>query len=149
MPDKHAPATRRGGCKLKSPLDEGSASLQDRKGEKSGWIGGWLGGFVWVAILSIVLLFQGRVLAGIVGLVLFDAAAVLILAAAPWRHPDTPYWKLMMPVYVVFFAAIAWMMWSYGGPASLGLSPWSIFLVLPILIPFATAGRRRWNDSDT
>ena len=123
--------------------------MTKRKGEKTGWIGGWLGGFIWVVILSIIFLVQGKVTEGIVGLAIFVAAVVFILASAPWRHPDTPYWKLMIPVYVALIGAITWMIWSSDGPQSLGFSRWSIFLVFPLLIPFATAGRRRWNDSNT
>lgn len=31
-----------------------------RKGEKIGWIDGWIGGFIWLCILSIVWLVQGK-----------------------------------------------------------------------------------------
>jgi hypothetical protein len=121
--------------------------MAQRTGEKFGWIGGWLGGFIWVVILSVIFLVQGKVIEGVVGLAIFGAAVIFIVASAPWKHPDTPYWKLMISVYVAFFGAIAWMIWSSDGPESLGFSRWSIFLVFPLLIPFATAGRRRWNDS--
>ncbi len=120
--------------------------MANRKGEKFGWIGGWLGGFIWVVILSVVFLVQGKLLPGVVGLGLFCTAVIFIVAAAPWKHPDTLYWKLMIPVYVLFFGSIAWMVWSSDGPEALGFGRWSIFLVFPLLIPFATAGRRRWND---
>ena len=52
----------------------------------------------------------------------------------------------MIPVYVVFFGAIAWLVWSWGGEQELGFNWWNAFLLLPLLIPFATAGRRRWGD---
>ncbi len=29
--------------------------MSDRRQEKIGWIGGWFGGFIWVLILSVVL----------------------------------------------------------------------------------------------
>jgi hypothetical protein len=122
--------------------------MAQRSGEKFGWIGGWLGGFIWVVILSIIFLVQGRAINGVIGLALFCVAVVTILAAAPWRHPDTRYWKLLIPVYVVFFTAIAWMVWSSLDLDSLGLNWWNSFVILPILLPFWTAGRRRWSDSD-
>jgi uncharacterized membrane protein YfcA len=117
-----------------------------RKGEKFGWIGGWLGGFVWVVILSALLFTRGRPVPGVVGLALFGAAMTAILAGAPWRRPATSYWKLMIPVYVVFFASVAWMAWSSSGLDRLGLNPWQVFLLLPLLAPFATMGKRRWID---
>jgi hypothetical protein len=27
--------------------------MQNRKGEKFGWIGGWMGGFIWLFLLAI------------------------------------------------------------------------------------------------
>jgi hypothetical protein len=122
--------------------------MAHRSGEKFGWIGGWLGGFIWVVILSVIFLVLGKTTQCVIGLALFCAAVVCIVASAPWRHPDTRYWKLMIPVYVVFFGSIAWMVWSYRGLDSLGLNWWNAFLLLPLLMPFWTAGRRRWSDSD-
>jgi len=60
-----------------------------RTGEKFGWAGGWLGGFLWLLILSVVRLVQGRVIPGLVGLGLFALAVGVILFFAPWRHPRT------------------------------------------------------------
>jgi hypothetical protein len=120
-----------------------------RSGEKVGWIGGWLGGFIWVVILSVIFLVQGKLTSGVMGLALFCAAVVCILVGSPWRHPETLYWRLMIPVYVVFFGSIAWMVWSSDGPESLGLNWWNAFLLLPLLMPFWTAGRRRWSDVES
>lgn len=121
--------------------------MADRAGEKLGWTGGWLGGFLWVLLLSIIFVVQGRVTPGVLGLLLVAAAVLLVLVGAPWRHPDTPYWKLMSPVYLAFFAALGWACWSSGGVQELGLSGWSALLLLPLMIPFWTVGRRRWNDT--
>ncbi len=122
--------------------------MADRAGEKFGWIGGWLGGFIWVVILSAVFLVQGRVIQGSFGLALFCLAVAVIITGAPWRHRDTPYWKLMLPVYAAFFGSIVWMVWASEGAKELGLNWWHAFLVLPLLIPFQTVGRRRWDDVD-
>ncbi len=119
-----------------------------RSGEKIGWIGGWLGGFIWVAILAIIFLVQGELAKGILGLALTCAAVALILAAAPWKYPNTPYWKLMSPIYLVFFGSIAWAFWSFsdGGTEDIGLCWWNALYLLPTLIPLVTMGQRRWND---
>lgn len=118
----------------------------NRSGEKIGWIGGWLGGFIWVALLAIIFLVQGELAKGILGLVLTCAAVALILAAAPWRYPNTPYWKLMSPIYLVFFGSIAWAFWSFSGAEEIGLNGWNSLCILPLLIPLGTMGQRRWND---
>ena len=129
--------------------DSARSGTESRKGEKIGWIGGWLGGFIWVLILSVIFLIQGKSIPGAIGLVLVCLAVGLIVGGAPWRHPDTPYWKLMLPVYGAFFASIVWMVSSSSGLDSLGLNKWQSFLILPILIPFATVGKRRWNDTNS
>ena len=74
--------------------------------------------------------------------------ASTITACAPWKHVDTPYWKLMLPVYGLLVCAVGWAVWAADGPSMMGLNRWSVFLVLPLLIPFRTVGRRTWSDSD-
>jgi len=123
--------------------------MADRRGEKIGWIGGWLGGFLWVVLLAIVFLVQGKLIPGAAGLVLAAVGAFAIVVGAPWKHPETPYWKLMIPVYALFFLCVAWGVWAYGGASGLGLSLWSVFLLLPILTPFGTVGRQRWRDRES
>jgi uncharacterized membrane protein len=122
--------------------------MDDRRGERIGWTFGWTGGFLWVAVLAVVVLAQGRLTEAAVGLVLLADALVLIVLLAPWRRPDTPYWKLMLPLYITLFASAAWAIWIFGGAWRRDLSGWNMFLVVPILLPFGTIGRRRWRDRD-
>jgi len=121
---------------------------RDRKGERRGWTLGWAGSFLWVLILAAVNLARGATLPSLLGLALVAAAGVFIHVFSPWRHPASRYWKLMAPIYALFFLSIAWASWSAGGPAKLGLSVWSLFLLLPLLLPFYLAGTRRWIDGD-
>jgi len=121
---------------------------RERASEKSGWILGWSGGFVWVVILAIVSLMKGDPLSAALGGLLVVAAAVAIVLCSPWRHPTQPYWKLMIPIYLLFFLSFVWLIWSARGPAHLGLNAWSLFLLLPLLLPFYLVGRRRWSDGD-
>jgi multisubunit Na+/H+ antiporter MnhB subunit len=121
--------------------------MGSRLGEKAGWIGGWAGAFIWILILSVVWLVQGKTPEGLAGLALVTLGVVLIIATAPWRHPKTPFWKLMLPAYIVLGLSVAWAVWSFGTKDS-GLNWWSMLWALPILIPFGTMGRRRWSDAD-
>lgn len=123
--------------------------MTDRRGEKIGWTAGWMGGFIWVVVLSVVFIVQGRTLQGCLGLVLACIAVGCILALSPWQFPWTPFWKLMMVPYILFLASAAWAIWSYG-PAvrESGLNWWNILWILPIFSPFITVGRRRWMDGD-
>jgi len=124
--------------------------MSTRKQEKLGWTVGWLGGFVWVLILSVIFLVQGRMPRAVIGLVIGGASIATIFLASPWRHPDTTYRRLMIPIYIGFFVAVAWAVWASDDPRTLGIrSWWALFLLLPLLTPVWAAGRRRWNDGET
>lgn len=123
--------------------------MTDRKGEKIGWTYGWLGGFVWVGALATVFLFQTRWVEGFTGLILLCTAFLAIILLAPWRHPSVPYWKLLIAPYGLFFASVAWAVWSFDGPKAAGVDWWSLLWLLPLLIPFGTVSKRRWNDFNT
>jgi len=117
----------------------------ERKGEKIGWIGGWLGGFVWLLLLSILLLIQNRINSAISGIILFVIALTLIFRLTPWRYPNTKYWKLMLPIYLLFFISVTFCIYVFGGPKSAGLNWFSYFWIIPCLVPFVTVGSRKWN----
>lgn len=119
-----------------------------RRGEKIGWTASWIGGFIWVAILSIMFLFQKKIAPGILGMFLTGAAIVVICSFAPWRHPLTPYWKLMLVPYGIFFLSIAWVIWGYGGLESIGLNWWNVLWIIPALSPFGLLSNRKWAESD-
>jgi len=76
--------------------------MKKRTGEKAGWIAGWLGGFIWVLILAGLFFYRYKFGQGVVGVVLYAVAVASALYCAPWRHPSTPYWKLMLPPYCRF-----------------------------------------------
>jgi hypothetical protein len=119
----------------------------NRKGEKIGWIGGWIGGFIWLGLLSVFWLFQNKISDGILGLILFVAAIITIITSAPWKHPNTKYWILMLPIYLLFMISIALCIQLYGGLESTGLKWTAFFWIIPCFIPFVTTGNRTWNSS--
>ncbi len=120
----------------------------ERKSEKTGWTLGWLGGFLWVLILAILSLANGDLLSALVGGLLVVTATAVILTFSPWRYPKQPYWRLMLPIYLLFFVSVAWYVWSAGGVTELGIGVWSVFLLLPLSLPLYLAGRRRWIDRE-
>lgn len=119
-----------------------------RTGEKIGWMAGWLGGFFWVFALSIMFLIQDKWLQGLWGFFLFGLAVLSILFLAPWRHPSTAYWKLMVLPYSVFLGSAAWALWSFGGLKVEGLDGWTLLWLLPLLIPVGVLCKRKWSDFD-
>jgi len=122
--------------------------MQDRRGERVGWILGWLGGFVWVAILSVVFFVQGKPAQASLGLLITGIACASIVWLSPWRHPRVRYRALMVPIYLLFFVAVAWGAWSMGDLRQMGINSWwAVLILLPILTPFWTVGSRCWDDA--
>ena len=119
----------------------------ERRGEKFGWIGGWLGGFLWLGLLSAVWLFQNKISEGMIGIAVFIVAITVIISTPPWKHPNTKYWKLMLPIYFLFFCSITLAIYLYGGVESMGLKWTAFFWIIPGFIPFVTTGNRTWNSS--
>ena len=126
----------------------GNEGSPRRTGEKAGWIGGWIGGFLWVAILAVAFLVQGRIGAGASGLAIVAVAAALVALTAPWRRPRTPYWRLLLAPYALLAASVVWAVLAFGVDAlrAEGMSAWSFGLVVPLLLPLLNGGRRRWSD---
>ncbi len=117
-----------------------------RPGEKVGWLGGWAGSFLWVPVLGVLFLFRGQVTEAVVGFLLAGIGFGMAVAARPWHHPDTPYWRLMLLPVMMIVASVFWVIWSFGAEAAGALRWWHGLLLLPILSPFVTIGRRRWRD---
>ncbi len=120
--------------------------MANRMGEKVGWTGGFLGGFLWVLILSIVSLLQGSRDYAVLGFIITAIACFGILYFSPWRFPSSPYWKLMLLPYLMFFASVVWAISIYGGPGAIGFSWWSLLLLLPLLFPVGSLYNKKWSD---
>lgn len=119
----------------------------ERKGEKLGWILGWTGGFLWLGLFSAWKLFSAQPVAGLSGAALFSLSLACIVRFAPWRYPDTPFWKLMLPIYALLFCSVG-LAFSWFLPArGASFSPWQLFWVLPCLSPLVTLGKRTWNQA--
>lgn len=119
--------------------------MKKRSGEKLGWIAGWSGTFIWVLILAGLFLYRHEFRQGVAGVALTTAAVASVLYCVPWRHPSTPYWKLMLAPYGLFFIAIAWAVWSFGGIESLGFNWLNLLWLVPALSPFGFLGNNRWD----
>lgn len=120
--------------------------MNSRRGEKIGWVAGWCGGFAWAAVLALVFLARGRILPGLLGLLLVLLAVLGVSRAVPWRHPAVRYWKLMLVPYLLFLAAAVWAIWAFGGLDEAGVNAWMLVWLVPLLLPLWTIGRRRWTD---
>lgn len=124
------------------------SETSSRRGEKIGWTVGWIGGFFWVAILSLVFLYQGKYLEGILGLLQVVIWTLSVYYFAPWRHPDKIYFVLLLPLYGIFFTVIIWSIWAFGGLSALNEFNRLDFLwIFPALLPLPFLYKRKWNDN--
>jgi len=119
-----------------------------RRGEKIGWLGGFAGGFLGIPALAVVFLVQGDLLAGLVGIALGVLGYGTVVRFRPWRYPDTPYWRLLIPPYLALIAAVVWGFWAYGAEAAADRSWWEIMQLLVLFLPFVTVGKRCWRDGE-
>ena len=118
--------------------------MNERGGEKWGWIGGFFGATCWILVGAGILLVQGKILQGLTGVVLFMVAVTMTAVCAPWRNPNTHYWKLMLAGLATPLSSIVWAVWCFGDQDS-NLLP--LLVVLPtVLIPVWQQRHRRWND---
>lgn len=132
-----------------SPDDPRETSMEKtRRGEKLGWSVGWLGAFLWVAVVAVVFLFHNAPGKGVGGLLLFGAAVAVIHVSAPWRHPLTPYWKLVLFPYALFCLSLGWALWAFDGVRALDLNWWNAFWLIPALLPLGLLSKRKWAESD-
>lgn len=125
--------------------------MNGRTGERIGWLAGWAGSFLWAPVLGIVFLIRGRPVVGAVGLALAVAGMGVAYHVRPWRHPDTPFWKLMPAPMAVLAIAVAWTLWGFGPQAvhADGPGAWVLLPILGVFVsPFFTVGRRRWRDGE-
>jgi len=122
--------------------------MNERRGEKVGWTVGWLGSFCWVFIFSVLWLARGRLLAGGVALLIVAVAVALIVALAPWRHPRTRQWKLLLPIFLVLAVSVAAAVHFEGGLTATGMKWWSFLWVIAIFLPLLSYGARCWQDGE-
>ncbi|MBI4666176.1 MAG: hypothetical protein HY751_07200 [Nitrospinae bacterium] len=122
--------------------------VKDRSNEKMIWIAGWYVAFVWFFAISANWLLQENISPGKFGMVIFLFAIAFILICAPWWQPQTPYWQLMWPLYVLFIVCVA--AWYQYGPIGEGTDfVWGDSLYyIPVFIPLFMVGGRRWADGD-
>lgn len=118
-----------------------------RKGEKLGWTIGWIGGSVFLLIGGVLWLVFGNISAGIAALVCYGLLAAFTLTFAPWKFPNTKYWKLLLPNYLCLFTGSVLAL-VLGFPGEDLSGQWhNLFFLFALLTPFFTMGRRTWNDN--
>jgi len=122
--------------------------MTERRGERIGWLGGWAGSFLWLLALSIILLAQGNILAGVAGLVMYLLAMAALVLVTPWRFPATSYWLLMLPLLLLLLAGVVLMYFVYLDASQGAVPLWSLSWVLLLFLPLLTMGRRTWQQGE-
>ncbi len=116
-----------------------------RSGEKIGWVGGWFGSMLFLPILGIVFMSQHQITPGAILMGAFVVLFPMVFMLAPWHHPATRYWKLMLPFYVVFIAAGVGA--ALTANISDRLSLWQLFTLSVFILPFFSIGAKTWNEN--
>ncbi|HPG41811.1 MAG TPA: hypothetical protein PLP19_21180 [bacterium] len=117
------------------------------KGEKLGWTIGWIGGSCFLFIGAVLWLVSGNLRAGCVAMVCYILLIFFTLKLSPWKYPDTPYWKLLLPSYICLVPGII-ILFFIGFPGEDLSGQWhNLLFLLPMMTPFLTMGRRTWNNS--
>jgi hypothetical protein len=120
--------------------------MTSRNGEKWGWTGGWVGSFLWMGILSIVWLFQGKTVFGFAGILLFFLSVATIVLCSPWRHPKTPYWKLMLGPFLCIALCVVLALLAYRPMQNeIFRVPFTWLWILLLVLPIVTLGKRTWE----
>ena len=119
------------------------------RGPRLGWTLGSVGGILWIGLLGGVLIHKGDAIGGWGGIGIFAIGLVYVFAAAPWRHPDTKFWKIYLGLLVILYGAAAFLIWRW-----LPFEPdanWMqrlplLSCVLPLLVPLFTLGNKTWDQ---
>jgi hypothetical protein len=107
-----------------------------------------VGSISWMLVPAGILFAGGGFIGGVCCLGIFAAGVAYTRAAAPWKHPETPFWKIYagLLVFILGGAAAIIVLWF---PSRLdGLGPVSPLCVLPLLLPLILGGGRRWGDGE-
>ncbi len=119
----------------------------DERGPRLGWTLGGLGGLLWIPILGVVRLVLGDVIGLVLCLLVFGAGVAYLVLLAPWKHPDTPFWKLYSGLVVIMLVAAAVLLyrWVPDLQPSVGHVRYA-FVVLPLFVPAFIHGSKSWRD---
>ncbi|MBI9077839.1 MAG: hypothetical protein JEZ02_20740 [Desulfatibacillum sp.] len=124
--------------------------MQQDLGPKMGWTLGGIGSFLWVLILSVVLLVKGNIAGALIGMGLFSCAMAYLSVFSPWKYPDTPFWKLYLGLIslLALSAVVLIGLWEPGGRA-LKTHFYLVFLIVPGASPIFTIGKKTWRELRT
>lgn len=107
------------------------------------WLGG-VGSLIWLPILALVWMVQGRTTGGLLCLALTAAGLTYLKVMAPWRHPDTPIRRLVFGFVAILLMGAAVVVWEFR-EALVGSAPLPMFFVFTLFLPM-TLGSGTWND---
>lgn len=118
------------------------------RGPRAGWTYGGAGSLLWILILGGVLAAKGHVGKSLICLSLFAAGAAYLSYFSPWKRADTPLWKLYSGFVLLLCGSCLAVYFTVRGVVAGDeqLSPWMLFLLLPLFLPIFGFGRKTWRD---
>ncbi len=122
--------------------------MNERRGEQIAWIAGMGGGTVWMLFISLFWIYAGNDFIGLSGLFLFSLGIFFVFYFAPWRFPNTRYFILLLPIYVVVFAALALFAFWGWNILETEFPTWAFWFLTPMLLPIILLGTRKWKQNN-
>ncbi|HPN37322.1 MAG TPA: hypothetical protein PL041_02890 [Melioribacteraceae bacterium] len=115
---------------------------------KLSWILGWFGSFSWIYGFTIYFIINLHFLASLIGIFISLLSLICIIKFAPWKFPQTKYYYLIIPCFILLVFSIFWAIYFIQPITKEEFSPlwfsWLLFFILPII----SIGKKTWENNN-
>ena len=116
------------------------------RGIKASWYGGWSGSLLWLLFLSFSHFYHQKYQLGMISFTFFAIGMLSGYKLRPWAHRQTPYWKLLTPIYFIVPGALAWALFTSDKVQFELNNLLLLTALLPILLPLLVLRNRTWDQ---
>lgn len=116
------------------------------RGIQYGWYGGIIGGYLFLPIGSLIFLFTQHYGYVVICLAVYIGVIMYAILVTPWKYPDTPYGKLLIPVIaplIIVSLIIAIAQFEYREQT---IRLWQFIFLIPVfLVPVVTTWKTTYR----
>ena len=119
-------------------------------GPKLGWLLGGIGGLIWLPVMAVIWLAQGKMVGAIVGFIIFALGVLYLFMFRPWRYAHVQLRVIYLGLLAFLLIGAVVVIWQYYEPETFtarNLLPGLALIVL--LLPMLTLGNKTWSDLHT
>ena len=116
-------------------------------GPKLGWLLGGIGGLIWLPVMAVIWLAQGKMVGAIVGFIIFALGVAYLFMFRPWRYAHVQLRVIYLGLLAFLLVGAVAVIWQYYDPETFtprNLLPGLALIVL--LLPMITLGNKTWSD---